>query len=274
MTLNLSNPLVILDLETTGLNLINDRIVEIACIKIMPNGEQTTFHKIVNPEMEIPLEASLLHGIYDKDVKEQPNFAQIAKELLLFLNGADIAGYNLLRFDIPILVENFWRVRINFEVKQRKIIDVQKIFVMMEKRNLKSAYKFYCQKELTGGHHALIDAQATLEILQEQIKMYENQSATDNFENVVGIIRNDVKSLHDLTIGNSADLSSNIVYNEKNLPILNFGKHKGKLVTEVLESDPYYIDWIKRTNFPRDTKRKLCEIEKDYFVSYKKIIEN
>lgn len=168
--LHLNNPLAFLDLEATGTNTIHDRIIEIAIIKLMPNGERLTWEKRINPEIEIPLESSLIHGIYDKDIKDKPTFKQVAKELANFLKGADLAGFNLLRFDIPMLIESFLRVELDFKIEHRHIIDVQKIFHFMEKRTLKAAYAFYCQKELENAHSAMADTQATLDVLIAQIK--------------------------------------------------------------------------------------------------------
>ncbi|MDD9139953.1 MAG: exonuclease domain-containing protein [Candidatus Cardinium sp.] len=261
MHLQLTNPLVVLDLETTGIDLINDRIIEIAFIKLMPNGQRSTFHKRVNPEIPIPLESSLIHGLYAEDLKDQPTFKQLAKELLVFLKGSDLAGFNLVRFDVPILVESFLRAELDFKIDNRKMIDVQRLFHLMEKRTLKAAYQFYCQKELKGAHNALVDSEATIEILLEQIKRYENQNVTDPLGNIMGTIKNDVKTLHNLTNSNRIDLAGRIIYNTERLPVFNFGKHKGKIVTEVLKLEPSYYNWILQGDFPLDTKRRLTQIK-------------
>ncbi len=261
MSLKLTNPLVFLDLETTGTNVVHDRIVEIAMIKLMPNGNRLTFYKRVNPEQAIPIESSLIHGIYAEDLKDKPTFKQIAKELIAFLKGADLAGFNLLRFDIPILAESFLRAELDFKVENRKIVDVQKLFHLMEKRTLKAAYLFYCQKELEGAHNAMVDIEATVEILMEQVKRYDNQSVVDALGNPLGMIKNDVATLHHLTNTNMIDFAGRIVYNEQNVPVFNFGKHKGKSVAEILKLEPSYYNWMIQGNFPLDTKRKLTKIK-------------
>ncbi|CDG49760.1 3'-5' exonuclease [Cardinium endosymbiont of Bemisia tabaci] len=261
MPLQLTNPLVFLDLETTGTNVVHDRIVEIAMIKLMPNGNRLTFYKRINPEQAVPIESSLIHGIYTEDLKDKPTFKQIGKELIAFLKGADLAGFNLLRFDIPILVESFLRAELAFKVETRKIVDVQKLFHLMEKRTLKAAYQFYCKKELEGAHNAMVDIEATLEVLMEQIKRYENQPVVDSLGNPLGIIKNDVATLHHLTNTNMVDFAGRIVYNEQHIPIFNFGKHKGKSVSEVLKLEPSYYKWMIQGDFPLDTKRKLTQIK-------------
>lgn len=261
MKLNLKHPLACLDLETTGVNIIHDRIIEIAIIKLMPNGERLFFEKRINPEKNIPLEASLVHNIYDQDVQDKPTFKQIAKSLLDFLKGADLAGFNLIRFDLPMLVESFLRADMEFKLNTRHIIDVQKIFHLMEKRTLKAAYSFYCQKELKDAHSAMADTQATLEVLIEQIKRYDRLPVVDALGNSIGIIQNDVEALHKLINTNMIDLANRMVYNEQQIPIFNFGKYKGKAVTEVLKADPAYYNWILQGDFTLDTKRKLTQIK-------------
>ncbi|TSJ80917.1 MAG: 3'-5' exonuclease [Candidatus Cardinium sp.] len=261
MSLKLTNPLAFLDLETTGTNVVHDRIVEIAIIKLMPGGNRLTFYKRINPEQAIPIEASLIHGIYAEDVADKPTFKQIGKELISFLKGADLAGFNLLRFDIPILAESFLRADLDFKIENRKIVDVQKLFHLMEKRTLKAAYLFYCQKELEGAHNAMVDIEATVEVLMEQVKRYENQSVVDALGNTLGIVKNDVATLHDLTNTNMVDFAGRIVYNEQHVPIFNFGKHKGKTVSEVFKLEPSYYNWMIQGDFPLDTKRKLTQIK-------------
>lgn len=261
MSLKLTNPLAFLDLETTGTNVVHDRIIEIAVIKLMPNGERFTFNKRINPEKDIPIEASCIHGIYAEDLKDKPTFKQIAKELITLLKGADLAGFNLLRFDVPVLVESFLRAELDFKVEKRKIVDVQKLFHLMEKRTLKAAYLFYCQKDLKGAHNAMVDTEATLDILMEQVKRYENQPAVDSLGNLLGIVKNDVTTLHNLTTTNMVDFAGRIIYNEQHLPIFNFGKHKGKSVADVLKLEPSYYQWMLQGDFPLDTKRKLTQIK-------------
>jgi DNA polymerase-3 subunit epsilon len=261
MSLKLTNPLAFLDLETTGINVVHDRIVEIAIIKLMPNGERLMFEKRINPEKEIPIESSLVHGIYAEDVKNKPTFKQIAKELIAFLKGTDLAGFNLLRFDVPMLVESFLRSELEFKVENRNIVDVQKLFHLMEKRTLKAAYRFYCQKDLEGAHSAMVDTEATVKVLIEQVKKYENQTVVDALGNVIGTVKNDVKTLHNLTNTKVVDFAGRIVYNEQQVPIFNFGKHKGKIVAEVFKLEPTYYTWILQGDFPLDTKRKLTQIK-------------
>ena len=260
MHLNLTNPLAFLDLETTGINVTHDRIIEIAIIKLMPSGERLTFEKRINPEKDVPIEASLVHGIYTEDIQDKPTFKGIAKKLIAFLKGADFAGFNLLRFDIPILVESFLRSDIEFKFENRNIIDVQKIFHLMEKRTLKAAHLFYCQKDLKGAHSAMVDTEATVNILIAQVKKYENKVVVDALGNVIGKIENDVQKLHNLTNPKMIDFAGRIVYNEKQIPIFNFGKHKGKIVSEVLKTEPTYYNWMIKGDFPLDTKRKLTQI--------------
>ena len=261
MSLKLTNPLAFLDLETTGTNVVHDRIVEIAIIKLMPGGNRLTFYKRINPEQAIPIEASLIHGIYAEDITDKPTFKQIGKELIAFLKGADLAGFNLLRFDIPILAESFLRADLDFKIENRKIVDVQKLFHLMEKRTLKAAYLFYCQKELEGAHNAMVDIEATVEVLMEQVKRYENQSVVDALGNTLKKEKNDVATLHDLTNTNMVDFAGRMVYNEQQVPIFNFGKHKGKTVSEVFKLEPSYYNWMIQGDFPLDTKRKLTQIK-------------
>ncbi|MEM7551782.1 MAG: 3'-5' exonuclease [Bacteroidota bacterium] len=261
MFLKLNNPLVFFDLETTGINISKDRIVEASFIKWMPSGEKDIKTLKINPEIPIPVESSLIHGIYDKDVESEPTFKEVAKNLTQFLKGCDLGGYNNLKFDVPMLVEEFLRVDVEFDVEKRKIVDAQRIFHMMEKRNLKAAYKFYCDKILEKAHSAEVDAMATLEVFEEQIKKYEGQPAEDLNERQLGIIKNDIGSIADMITENMVDFAGRMVINAKNEVVFNFGKHKGRLVTEVFEKEPGYYDWMMRGDFPLDTKRKLTKIK-------------
>ena len=179
MSLKLKKPLTFFDIEATGTHISHDRIIEIAVIKQMPQGTRETWHKRINPGIPIPLEASLIHGIYDKDVKEAPPFKAIAKELAKFLQGCDLSGFNILRFDIPMLVESFTRANVDFSLENRQIVDTQRIFHLMEKRNLTAAYRFYCQQELEGAHSAMADTQAAIEVLEAQVARYEHQTVSD-----------------------------------------------------------------------------------------------
>jgi len=261
MSLQLKNPLAFFDLEATGTHITQDRIVEIAIIKVMPDGTQLTYNKKINPEKAIPLEASCVHGIYDTDVKDAPTFKMIAKELSKFLQGCDLAGFNVLRFDIPMLVENFLRAEVEFKLEHRKIVDAQRIFHLMEKRNLTAAYQFYCQKPLEGAHSAMADTAATMAVLEAQIARYEKQTVTDAMGKPIGTIENDIDQLHALTATSTLDLAGRIAYNADGTAVFNFGKHKGKPVTQVLQEEPSYYDWMMKGDFSLDTKRKLTQLK-------------
>lgn len=261
MKLNLKNPLAFFDLETTGTNTTNDRIVEISIVKITVKGEQEIKTRKINPTIPIPLETSLIHGIYDEDIKDSPTFKQIARSLADFVEGCDLAGFNILKFDVPVLVEEFLRADINFDVSKRKLIDAQKIFFMMEKRNLSSALKFYCGKELEGAHSAEADTLATYEVLKGQLEKYEGQEVTDLMGNKLGVIENDMAKLHQLTTSNMVDLAGRMVFNKDGDEVFNFGKNKGKLVSEILKREPGFYDWMMKGDFPLDTKRRLTEIK-------------
>ncbi len=258
--LNLKNPLVIFDLEATGTKISEDRIVEIALIKLNPDGTREEKDRRINPTIPIPVESSLIHGIYDEDVKDEPTFKQIGKSLADFLQGCDLAGFNVIKFDVPLLVEEFLRANIDFDIDDRKIIDAQKIFHLMEKRNLSAAYKFYCNKDLANAHSAAADTKATYEVLASQIERYEGQDVMDLLGNKIGTIDNNMAKLHELTNHKLVDLAGRIVYNAEGQEIFNFGKHKGKLVAEVLSDEPSFYDWMMKGDFPLDTKRKLTQI--------------
>lgn len=261
MSLHLRKPLAFFDLETTGTNISTDRIIEISVVKAMPNGETITKTNKVNPQMPIPLETSHIHGIYDEDVASAPPFKNIAKEYAKFLEGCDLAGFNIIRFDVPVLVEEFLRVDFNFDISTRRLVDAQKIFHLMEKRSLSAAYKFYCGKDLTNAHSAEADTLATFEVLKAQVEKYDGQEVTDNLGNKLGVISNDMQVLHDLTSTNMVDLAGRIVFNTENIECFNFGKHKGKAVTVIFEKEPSYYDWMMKGDFPLDTKKKLTEIK-------------
>jgi len=258
--LKLKNPLVVFDLETTGTNISKDRIVEMALIKVMPDGSIEEKCRKINPTIPIPIETSLIHGIYDEDVKDEPTFKQVAKSLATWLEGCDLAGFNILKFDVPMLVEEFLRANVDFEVDNRKLVDAQKIFHMMEKRNLSAALKFYCDKNLDNAHSALADTQATLDVLVAQIDRYEGQKVTDLLGKEIGTISNDMNALHELTNQRMVDLAGRIIYNDKGEETFNFGKHRGKLVSDVLAKEPSFYDWMMKGDFPLDTKRKLTQI--------------
>jgi DNA polymerase III subunit epsilon len=261
MKLNLRNPLCFFDLETTGINITNDRILEIAVIKVMPNGEVHKKVNLVNPTIPIPAESSAIHGIYEDDIKDKPTFKTLAKEYARFMEGADLAGFNILKFDIPMLVEEFLRAEVDFEYSRRKIIDAQKIFHLMEKRTLSAAYKFYLNKELKDSHSAEADTQATMEVLIAQVDRYDGQPVTDGLGKRMGEVKNDMEVLAKLTSSNMVDLAGRIIFNNNGEEIFNFGKHKNRRVVDVFKNEPSYYDWMLNGDFPLDTKRKLTEIK-------------
>lgn len=255
----LKKPLAFFDLETTGINIAKDRIIDICIMKAMPGGEVITKTQRVNPGMPIPLESSLIHGIYDDDVQEAPLFKTVARTLAQFLDGCDLAGFNCNRFDVPLLVEEFLRANVDFDVKNRRLVDAQRIFHLMEPRNLSAAYRFYCDKELIGAHGAEADTRATLEVLDAQVQRYMGMVArSDGGQDVV--FENDVDMLHSLTANTNVDLAGRMVLNDKGEEVINFGKHKGVPVLEVLKKEPSFYDWMLKGEFPLDTKRRLTEI--------------
>ncbi len=260
MALNLKNPLVIFDLETTGISISKDRILEYSFVKIHPNQEKEVRTQRINPTIPIPLESSLIHGIYDKDIIDAPTFKQVAKNLAKWLEGCDLGGFNVIKFDVPLMVEEFLRSEIDFEIKNRKLIDAQRFFHLMEKRNLSAAYKFYCNKDLDNAHSAEADTLATLAVLESQVERYEKMEVKDNLGQKIGVFANDMENLHNLTFTKMADLAGRMVYNQKDEIVFNFGKHRGKPVAQVLKSEPSYFDWMMKGDFTRDTKRKLTEI--------------
>lgn len=265
MHLNLKNPLVFFDLETTGTNIAKDRIVELSFLKVLPNQQEELKTLRVNPTIPISEESSMIHGIYDEDVKDMPTFKQVAKDIAKFLEGADLSGYNIVKFDVPLLVEEFLRADVNFDVQNRKLVDSQKIFHLMEKRNLSAAYKFYCNKTLEAAHSAEADTIASFEVLKSQIERYDDQDVTDLKGNKVGRIENNMEALHKLTCSNMVDLAGRIVRNDKQVECFNFGKHKGRPVSDVLAAEPGYYDWMMKGDFPLDTKRHLTMIRLQAF---------
>lgn len=261
MQLNLHKPLVFFDLETTGIQISQDRIVEIALLKVMPDGSTEKKVHLVNPTIPIPEEAAMIHGIRNEDVADKPTFKELAIELEQFLKGCDLGGYNVVRFDIPLLVEEFLRVDIDFDLSRCKLIDAQKIFFMMEQRTLAAAYQFYCGKELVGAHGAEADNDATYEVFKAQVAKYEGQEAKDTTGKVIGKIENKMESIHQLVASNMVDLAGRIVTNGKGEKVFNFGKHKGKSVAHILQREPGYYDWMMKGDFPLDTKRRLTQIK-------------
>ena len=250
MELNLANPLVFFDLETTGINIAKDRIVEISVLKVYPNGKEEQKTMRVNPEIPIPAEATAVHGITNEDVKDCPTFKQIAKELARYIEGCDLGGYNSNRFDIPLLAEEFLRVGLDFDMRKRKFVDVQTIFHKMEQRTLSAAYRFYCDKCLEDAHTAAADTFATYEVLKAQLDRYNEK------------LENNVEFLSKFsTQNNNADFAGFIVYNDKGVEVFNFGKNKGIPVEQVLKDQPGYYAWMLNSDFPLYTKKILTEIK-------------
>ncbi len=250
MKLKLSANIVFFDLETTGVNIAKDRIVEIALLRIGINGEEEAKVYRINPEMPIPEAASEIHGIYDKDVENAPVFKMVAKEIARFMEGCDIGGYNSNRFDIPLLAEEFLRAGVDFDMRKRNFVDVQNIFHKMEQRTLSAAYSFYCKKELEDAHSAMADTKATYEVLKAQLDMYGDK------------LENNIPFLSRFSSQNkNADLAGFIVYDDKGTEVFNFGKNKGMSVAKVLEEQPGYYGWIINSDFPLYTKKVLTEIK-------------
>jgi DNA polymerase-3 subunit epsilon len=261
MKLNLKRPLAFFDLETTGVNVGADRIVEIAILKAMPDGSELIKSMRINPEMPIPLHSSLIHGIYDEDIAGAPTFKAVAAELSEFIGDADLAGYNSNRFDIPVLLEEFLRSGIDFDMADRKFVDVQNIFHQMEQRTLRAAYKFYCGKDIINAHSAEADITATYHVLLAQIERYKGVDFEDKQGKISQPVVNDVDALHVFTNMNKpVDFAGRMVYNENEEEIFNFGKHKGKTVEQVFDIEPSYYAWMKQGDFPLYTKKKLEEI--------------
>lgn len=267
MKLNLKVPLCLFDLETTGTNPTTDRIIEIAIIKMLPGGEEIRKHHLINPAIPIPAEATAIHGISNEDVAGLPGFKEVAKELARFLEGCDLGGYNILKFDLPLLVEEFLRAEVEFDYARKRIIDAQRIFHLMEKRTLGAAYKFYCGKDLENSHSAESDTEATMQVLLAQVEKYNEQDVTDNLGKKVGTIKNDPDSLAQLSTLDTVDLAGRMVRNAKGEAVFNFGKHKGKPVLSVLRDEPAYYDWMMNGDFALDTKRKLTEVKLSLMAS-------
>ncbi|MEI6899816.1 MAG: exonuclease domain-containing protein [Bacteroidota bacterium] len=262
MELNLTRPIAFFDLETTGIKVATDKIVEICIHRVNVDGTSRTKTFLVNPEMLIPPEVTAIHGISDEDVKDAPKFSQIAHELNKILENCDLAGYNSNHFDIPLLVEEFLRAGVDFDLKNRRFVDVQNIFHKMEPRNLHAAYRFYCDRELENAHSAEADTLATYEILKAQLDRYREKEYKDKNGNTSVPVINDMKALSDFTyVTKSVDLIGHIVYNDKQEEVFNFGKHKGKKVTDVFKSEPSYYDWMLKSEFPLSTKKVITMIK-------------
>ncbi len=249
MDLNLKNPLVFFDLETTGINITRDRIVEISVLKVHPNGKEETKTRRINPEMPIPPESTAIHGITDEDVKDCPTFKQVAKSFADLLEGCDMAGFNSSRFDVPMLTEEFLRAGVDFDTDKKKFVDVQIIFHRKEQRTLEAAYAFYCNKKLENAHSAEADVIATYEVLKSQLDRY------NDLENDINFLSKEYSSFN-----NNVDLAGRIIFNDKGVEVFNFGKHRGKSVTEVLNKEPSYYSWMMDGDFPRNTKQVLTKL--------------
>ena len=248
MNLQLQRPIAFIDLETTGVSLSSDRIIEIAVVKILPDGTRQVKRKLLNPEMPIPPQSTEIHGISDEMVKDAPTFKQAANELKQFIENCDLGGYNSNRFDIPLLMEEFLRAGITLDLSAKRMVDVQHIFYTMEPRTLSAAYRFYCAKELEGAHSAEHDVNATIEVLLAQLQRYPQLG--DSIDSILQLIGEE----------KIVDYARRFIFDEKGVEVFNFGKHKGKPVVEVLKAEPQYYDWMMRGDFPLHTKQKLTEI--------------
>jgi DNA polymerase-3 subunit epsilon len=249
LELRLKRPVVFIDLETTGINVSTDRIVELSLLKISPDGKEEWMTTRVNPEMSIPPKAAAIHGITDEDVAGAPSFREIAKTLAAFLEGCDLAGYNSIKFDIPVLAEEFLRTDTDFNFRKRRYVDAQVIFHRKEQRTLTAAYKFYCNKELEDAHSAKADTSATYEVLKAQLDRYPD-------------LENDIEKLADFSsFNNNVDFAGRIIMDESGTEIFNFGKHKGKPVEVVFKEEPSYYSWMMNGDFPLYTKKVLTEIK-------------
>ena len=249
MKLNLKNPIVFFDLETTGININTDRIVEICYLKVHPNGNEESKTLRINPEMHIPEASSAIHGIFDADIVNCPTFKEVARNIANDIEGADLAGFNSNRFDIPVLAEEFLRAGVDMDMSKRKFVDVQVIFHKMEQRTLSAAYKFYCKKSLEDAHTAEADTRATYEVLQHQLDYYGDE------------LKNDIAFLADYSAYNkNVDFAGRMVFDENGVEVFNFGKYKGQAVTEILKKDSGYYSWIQNSDFTLNTKAMLTKI--------------
>ena len=252
MQLKLTRPIAIFDLETTGLNITSDRIVEIAIIRVEIDGSESEYLRRVNPEMPIPAEVSAIHGIFEADLVDAPTFAEIAEEVVAFIGDSDLAGYNSNKFDIPVLAEELMRAGSDFDVASRRFVDVQNIFHKMEQRTLAAAYQFYCEKPMENAHNALYDARVTLDVFRSQLDRY------NTLENNVDYLSAFSKAGN----YNLLDFAGRLAINEHGEAMYNFGKHKGKTIREVMRSEPGYYGWMLDADFPLYTK-KCLRVEMD-----------
>lgn len=251
MKLTLTRPIIFFDLETTGLDVAKDRIVEMSFIKVSPDGEKEIKTRRINPQMPIPTASTAIHGIKDEDVAEEPAFNQVARSLYNWIEGCDLGGYNSNKFDVPLLVEEFLRAGVEVDLSQIKLVDVQNIFHKKEQRTLSAAYKFYCGKEIENAHSAQADIEATYEVLLAQLERYED-------------LEPDVEFLSTFSRANrNVDFAGRIICDENGVEIFNFGKHKGRAVTEIFRVEPSYYDWMMKGDFALDTKNVISRIWKN-----------
>jgi DNA polymerase-3 subunit epsilon len=263
LRLNLQKPLIVFDIESTGVSVCNDRIVQLAIIKVNVDGSVEEKCRLINPTIPIPKEASEIHGITDDMVKNEPTFGQIAKGLVGYIGNSDLCGFNSNRFDVPLLLEEFHRAGVPFDMTNRKTIDVWKIFQKMEPRNLSAAFRFYCGKKLENAHDALADSRATLEVLKGQIKKYEGvdyNEGEDDHE--IEPVRNDMDSLNEFSnFKGKLDFAGRIVLNNEGVEVFNFGKYQDQPVVNVLKDNPGYYRWFMNADFTTDSKNLLKEIK-------------
>lgn len=258
MRIQLHKPIVFFDLETTGINVASDRVVEISIIKIFPNGNELRKTFRINPEMPIPPQATAVHKITDADVADCPTFKQLAKELVQIFADADIAGYNSNKFDVPLLAEEFIRAEVDFDLKKRHFVDVMSIFMKKEPRNLSAAYRFYCNGDLENAHSANADTEATYEVFKAQVERY-------------GDIGNDIAEISKFSSYNTnADFAGRLVYDADGNVVVNFGKYRGMLLTDVFKKDTSYYDWMMKGDFPLYTKKVLMDEYMKYKLDTKK----
>ncbi len=259
--MKINKPLVFFDIESTGLDITKDKIIEITILKLSISGRKNTFTFRINPEIPIPSENSKIHGIYDKDVKNSPSFKKVGNKIKKLLYKCDLVGFNILKFDLPILIEEFKNNKISFSINNINIIDVQKLYHLMEKRNLSSAYKFYCNKTLKNSHSSFSDTMATYEIFLNQLKKYDNQEVFDLKGNKMGKISKNLNKINNTLNNNMIDLEGRFIMDNED-PVFNFGKYKGKKIKEILKKNPGYFNWIIKGKFSNDTKENLKKIKK------------
>ena len=259
--MKINKPLVFFDIESTGLDITKDKIIEITILKLSISGRKNTFTFRINPEIPIPSENSKIHGIYDKDVKNLPSFKKVGNKIKKLLYKCDLVGFNILKFDLPILIEEFKNNKISFSINDINIIDVQKLYHLMEKRNLSSAYKFYCNKTLKNSHSSFSDTMATYEIFLNQLKKYDNQEVFDLKGNKMGKISKNLNEINNTLNNNMIDLEGRFIMDNDD-PVFNFGKYKGKKIKEILKKNPGYFNWIIKGKFSNDTKENLKKIKK------------